>query len=241
MLLRAIEAVDLVDEQERALALRAAHAGGLEDLLQFRHARVDSRNLHENVIARRADQPRDRRLPLPGGPQKIIELKPGAASRRVSAPSGPARCSWPETSQASWPQTLGKRAGGGSAFAAHAVEKAHGPLCPARASRCPAPGRRQGSQERDSRRKWDPFSLGETVAGDSPPEEGRRRRRVVSAPLRGSFQNEICFIHRPPTARLAARPLVRPRHRAYVTTPVFRRAMARPPSPRGRRDNAGCG
>ena len=32
-------------------------------------------------------------LPLPGGPQKIIEPSAGDASRRVSAPSGPVRCS----------------------------------------------------------------------------------------------------------------------------------------------------
>ena len=56
-------------------------------------------------------------LPLPGGPQKIIEPSEGAASRRVSAPSGPVRCSWPETSAS----VIGRRrsasgAGGGSAF-----------------------------------------------------------------------------------------------------------------------------
>ena len=37
-------------------------------------------------------------LPVPGGPQKIIEPRLGAASRRVSAPSGPVRCSCPATS-----------------------------------------------------------------------------------------------------------------------------------------------
>ena len=62
ILLRAVEAMDLVDEQERALPLRAARARGVEDLLQFRDARMDRRDLHECVAARRADEPRDRRL-----------------------------------------------------------------------------------------------------------------------------------------------------------------------------------
>ena len=41
VLLRAVEAMDLVDEQERPLPLRAARARGVEDFLQFRDARVD--------------------------------------------------------------------------------------------------------------------------------------------------------------------------------------------------------
>ena len=40
-------------------------------------------------------------LPVPGGPQKIIEPSESAASSRVSAPSGPVRCAWPATSE-SW-------------------------------------------------------------------------------------------------------------------------------------------
>src|SRR6202042_1975781 len=90
--------MDLVDEQERALPLRTARARGVEDLFQFRHAGMDRRELHECVVAGSADEARDRRLALPGGPQKIIEPSEDDASRRVSAPSGPVRCSWPETS-----------------------------------------------------------------------------------------------------------------------------------------------
>ena len=76
----------------------AAGAGGLEDLLELGHAGVDRRDLHE---ASERIAPISRAtvvLPLPGGPQKIIEPRVGAASSRVSAPSGPVRCSWPETS-----------------------------------------------------------------------------------------------------------------------------------------------
>jgi hypothetical protein len=62
ILLRAVEAMDLVDEQERALPLRTAHTRGVEDLLQFRDARMDRRELHECVAARSADEARDRRL-----------------------------------------------------------------------------------------------------------------------------------------------------------------------------------
>ena len=37
-------------------------------------------------------------LPVPGGPQKIIEPSEPARIMRVSAPSSPVRCSWPTTS-----------------------------------------------------------------------------------------------------------------------------------------------
>ena len=77
-------------------------------------------------------------LPLPGGPQKIIEPSEGAASRRVSAPFGPVRCSWPETSAS----VIGlsrsaSGAGGGSAFGSMPSRKLMA-LCPAQTPRCPA-------------------------------------------------------------------------------------------------------
>src|SRR6185437_4278565 len=62
ILLRAVEAVDLVDEEQRALPLRAARAGGVENLLQVRNAGMDRRDLHERIAAGPADQPRDRGL-----------------------------------------------------------------------------------------------------------------------------------------------------------------------------------
>ena len=66
-------------------------------------------------------------LPLPGGPQKIIEPSDGALSRRVSAPSGPVRCSWPETSASDRrPQPLGERRRRRLGLGAQGVEQAHG-------------------------------------------------------------------------------------------------------------------
>ena len=67
-------------------------------------------------------------LPLPGGPQKIIEPSVGDWSRRVSAPSGPVRCSWPETSAS----VLGRRrsasgGGGGSPFGLASSKRLIGP------------------------------------------------------------------------------------------------------------------
>ncbi len=47
ILLGAVEAVNLVDEQERPLAMLAAAAGGFEGLAQLRHAGEHRRNLLE--------------------------------------------------------------------------------------------------------------------------------------------------------------------------------------------------
>jgi hypothetical protein len=50
-------------------------------------------------------------LPVPGGPQKIIEPSEPDAIMRVSAPSGPVSRSWPTTSrQRARPQPVGQRA-----------------------------------------------------------------------------------------------------------------------------------
>ena len=80
-------------------------------------------------------------LPLPGGPQKIIEPSDGAASRRVSAPFGPVRCSWPETSAS----VIGRSrsasgAGGGSGLGSRPSRRLMA-LCPARDGSAVQPGR----------------------------------------------------------------------------------------------------
>src|ERR1700733_4378033 len=77
-------------------------------------------------------------LPLPGGPQKIIDPSQGAASRRVSAPFGPVRCSWPDTSAS----VIGRSrsasgAGGGSGLGSRPSRRLMA-LCPARAAHCPS-------------------------------------------------------------------------------------------------------
>ena len=51
-------------------------------------------------------------LPVPGGPQKIRLPSEPEAMRRVSAPSGPTRWSWPTTSAERFrAQTVGERVG----------------------------------------------------------------------------------------------------------------------------------
>ena len=62
ILLRAVEAVDLVDEEERALARLAARARRLEHLLQVGDAGEDRRDLLEMEVGLARQQPRDRRL-----------------------------------------------------------------------------------------------------------------------------------------------------------------------------------
>ena len=84
-------------------------------------------------------------LPLPGGPQKIIEPSEGALSRRVSAPSGPVRCSWPETSASDVGRSRSASgAGGGSGLGLSELSRLMGrrkgswAACPAPAACCPA-------------------------------------------------------------------------------------------------------
>ncbi len=62
ILLGAVEAMDLVDEQQRRAAVAAARARRIEDLLQFGDAGVDRRDLDEFGLGLLADQPRHRRL-----------------------------------------------------------------------------------------------------------------------------------------------------------------------------------
>ena len=70
-------------------------------------------------------------LLLPGGPQKIMEPSAGAASRWVSAPFGPVRCSWPEISASVVGRSRSASgAGGGSAFELMSSRRLMA-LCPA--------------------------------------------------------------------------------------------------------------
>ena len=62
VLLRAVEAVDLVDEEKRALAHLAALLRRVEHLAQIRHAGKDRRQRLEDQIGALRQQPRDRRL-----------------------------------------------------------------------------------------------------------------------------------------------------------------------------------
>ena len=58
VLLAAVEAVDLVDEQQRAASLLAARLGGVEHLAQVGHAGMNGRELLEMKIGEIGEQPR---------------------------------------------------------------------------------------------------------------------------------------------------------------------------------------
>src|SRR5262249_47176962 len=66
VLLRAVEAMDLVDEKKRALPGFAARAGGIEHLLEIADAGENCRDLLEMQIRRLRQEPRDRRLASAG-------------------------------------------------------------------------------------------------------------------------------------------------------------------------------
>ena len=114
-------------------------AGGVEDLLQFRDARMDRRELHERVVAARADQPRDRRLAAARRPpedHRAERRRRKQARQRSIRPRQMLLAR--DLGERHRPQPLGERRGRRLRLGIDAVEKAHGALCPARATRCPA-------------------------------------------------------------------------------------------------------
>ena len=99
ILLGAVEAVDFVDEQQRAAALGAARARRLEHLFQLGDAGVDRRDLDElGVRLLRRSAARRSSCRCPAAPRRSSSPANRAASSRVSAPSGPVRCGCPATS-----------------------------------------------------------------------------------------------------------------------------------------------
>ena len=99
VLLGAVEAMDLVDEKQRLATVLSAAAAPSRTPSSGRR-----RPKRSPISARRRGSvsPASRRatvvLPVPGGPQKIIEPSEPERINRVSAPSSPVRCSWPTTS-----------------------------------------------------------------------------------------------------------------------------------------------
>ena len=98
VLLRAIEAMDLVHEQQGLLARAGGGARFGEYLLEI----GDSRKDRDTATKRRPTASASSRamlvFPVPGGPHRIIEASLPAATILPIAPSGPVRCSWPTTS-----------------------------------------------------------------------------------------------------------------------------------------------
>ena len=119
ILLRAVEAMDLVDEQERALPLRAARARGVEDLLQFRDAGMDRRELHERVVAakrRSAARPSSCRCPA----------APRRSSSRATAPQAGASALHSDRSDAPGPKPRRATSAAAARRAAPAAAQAWG-------------------------------------------------------------------------------------------------------------------
>ena len=99
VLLRAVEAVHLVEEEDGAAALLAhAGTGPLGHLAHVLHARGDRRQRLERLLGGARDQAGDRGLAGAGGPQRITdESRSASMSTRRGFP-GPSRCCWPTTS-----------------------------------------------------------------------------------------------------------------------------------------------
>ena len=90
ILLRAVEAMHLVDEQQRALARsRAARARRRTPSSGRRRRKTPRKSARNAARWHRASSRATVVLPVPGGPQKISEPSVRVASIRVSAPSGP--------------------------------------------------------------------------------------------------------------------------------------------------------
>ena len=99
VLLRLVEAVDLVDEEDGAPALRAEPLAGAADHgLHVGLARRDRGELLEADCVLAATMRASVVLPVPGGPKKIDdETRSSSIARRSAAPS-PTSCGWPVNS-----------------------------------------------------------------------------------------------------------------------------------------------
>ena len=91
VLLAAIEAVDFVDEEQRALPRLAAHARGIERLLQIGDAGKYRRQLLEMKLEGVAEKPRDRRFAGSGRSPQDDRMRAARATMRPIGPSGPSR------------------------------------------------------------------------------------------------------------------------------------------------------
>jgi hypothetical protein len=97
ILLRAVEAVDLVHEQQGAPPGQRHGFGLGEDFLEIGHARKIALIATKRMPTASASSRAMEVLPVPGGPHRIIEESLPAATIRPIAPSGPVRWPWPIT------------------------------------------------------------------------------------------------------------------------------------------------
>src|SRR5262249_40910486 len=86
VLLRAVEAMDLIDEKKRALPGFATRAGGIEHLLEIADAGENRRDLLEMQIRRLRQEPRDPRLASAGrSPKNQLAERAGIEQARERA------------------------------------------------------------------------------------------------------------------------------------------------------------
>ena len=148
-------------------------------------------------------------LPLPGGPQKIIEPSVGDWSRRVSAPSGPVRCSWPDTSASD----VGRRrsasgGGGGSALGLAPSKRLIQPLVPHAAGRLSSRMRRRAGLPAAARMAIAPaLPRASETAHDACPSCPTPRPRTSRLSMPGRLER-LTRRHGPPgRGQEGARPL----------------------------------
>ena len=109
-MLSAVEAMDLVDEEQRALPLHHPGARGIERLLEIGDAEKIAESCWNSSFVSPASSRATVVLPVPGGPQKISEPSDPASISRVSTPSLPVRCSCPgDLGERCRPQPVGER------------------------------------------------------------------------------------------------------------------------------------
>jgi len=99
VLLRFIEMMDLVDEQDRLLSGCAEAIGrGSNYAAHFGHVAFHAADSNEFGVFISAMTRASVVFPLPGGPEKITDGKRSASMARRKSLPGPRMCSWPTNS-----------------------------------------------------------------------------------------------------------------------------------------------
>jgi hypothetical protein len=188
VLLGLVEAVDLVNEQERPLPVRAPVLGRLEDLAQVGHAGEDGAELDEMQVGRFRQKPRDRRLADAGRtPQDQRRQRPGG-QHRAERPLGRQHLLLADhLGQRLRPQPVGQRARRSMSRGVGVVSKRSAMRCPfAHHSRSRRTRKRYARQLRRSAhspgliRKPDAFVILHKGRDTTPKRQLRRLTELLS-------------------------------------------------------------
>ncbi len=110
VLLRAVEAVDLIDEEQRALAHFASFLGRLEDFAQIGNAGKQRRKRLKGEARPLGKQPRDRRLAATRRTPQNHRRQPPASDHPPDRPLGTEQMVLPDdVAELLWPQPVGQR------------------------------------------------------------------------------------------------------------------------------------